>query len=92
MATITHIIERLEEKVKTLVAQNQTLKAELQKANTANETLIKQLEEQQQQFKKVAASNGINSEEELKKAKQLEKQLNQYIQDIDRCIEWLEYN
>jgi len=66
--------------------ENERLKAELEKKNEAEATLKEQSRLLEQQLNLLKASSGQLDE---KAKKDLQKQLNHYIKEIDRCISLL---
>jgi len=78
-------IERLRNENAALIVENRQLKAELDRQGGTVDALKNKLEKTQ----RVGAKNG---EREPEHSEKLRKQIDQYIQEIDRCIEWLHNN
>lgn len=78
-------IERLRNENAALIVENRQLKAELDRQGGTVDALKNKLEKTQ----RVLAKNG---EREPEHSEKLRKQIDQYIQEIDRCIEWLHNN
>ena len=74
-------MDRLNEENNTLKAENERLKTDLDKQKGAVQTLKKT----QGMLDTQHVSKSADSE-------QLKKQLDQYIKEIDKCIEWLSNN
>lgn len=75
--------ERLQRDNSALKEENRTLKAELDRQNGAVETLTYKLEQSQQALQ----ARRKQQPEDIDK---LEQQLEQYIEEISQCIEWLQ--
>lgn len=93
--TISHKIEGIEAKVRQLAGKLHALQIEhsqLQKEyKSLQGELIKKntkLFELEKRTKALPLAQQTNRTEELK-AKQLKKEIAQYIKEIDKCIEWL---
>lgn len=80
---LVHKMERLNRENRELEAENKKLKAELDKQNGAVRTLKNKLEKTQQVM---AVESGGGETERVELVKE---QINQYIEEIDKCIEWL---
>ncbi len=78
-------LERLQNENNTLLLENKNLKSMLQQ-NTAK---LGQMEEKVVQSKVALDSNRGDDPEYSKK---LRKEIEQYISEIDKCIEWLQNN
>jgi uncharacterized protein (UPF0335 family) len=76
-------MERLEGENAELEAENKRLKTELDKQNGAVRTLKNKLEKSQQIM---AVPDGG---EPTGRVELVKEQINQYIEEIDKCIEWL---
>lgn len=86
-------IQRINEKLQQLLRQyqlqqreNERLKKELQQVKELETARAKQIEELEQ---KVAVLKTATSNMSEADKKELEKRLNSYIKEIDRCIEML---
>ena len=93
MSNTSAIIKRIAEKVATITKQQQSLKKEnnrlqeeLTASNKKNKELQQKLEDLSQQIS-VLKLNASSLNEADKK--ELEKRINQYVKEIDRCIAWL---
>ena len=83
-------VEKIEEKVRNLLQQftvlqeeNRLLKRQLADEQTKVTELKNKLDESQQAVP-------MNGTEEKKSTKVLQNQIDHYIQEIDKCIEWLQ--
>ena len=90
MSTVNNALKKVQEKIQLLAKQQATLKKEngklkedLQSATIANKNLQQKLDELQQQVS-ILKMNASSLEETDKK--ELEKRINLYIKEIDRCI------
>lgn len=86
-------LRRIQEKIQQLLKRNQLLQKENEKLTQDNQALREQLNNQQelvdgleQKLTAVKMSSGNLTEEERK---ELEKRMNAYIREIDRCITML---
>ncbi len=86
-------IQRINEKMQSLLKlyqlqqkENDRLKKELQQVKSMEATRARQIEELEQ--KVAVLKTATNNMGEADK-KELEKKLNQYLKEIDRCIEML---
>ena len=93
MSNTSAIIKRIAEKVALITKQQQSLKKEnsrlqeeLTASNKKNKELQQKLEDLSQQIS-VLKLNASSLNEAGKK--ELEKRINQYVKEIDRCIAWL---
>jgi chromosome segregation ATPase len=93
MSNAVAILKRVADKIATLSKQQQSLKKEnsrlqeeLAASGKKNKELQQKLEELTQQIS-VLKLNASSLNEADKK--ELEKRINQYIKEIDRCIAWL---
>jgi len=78
-------VERLENSNRSLLEENQQLKAEMAKGGSKSSDLQLQLAKAQQAL----AQKRADDPEESKK---LRKEIDRYIKEIDQCIEWLNAN
>ncbi|NRB51503.1 MAG: hypothetical protein HRU41_27775 [Saprospiraceae bacterium] len=78
-------VDRLNEENNSLKAENERLKTDLDKQKGAVLTLKNKLDKTQGMLDTQHVSETADSE-------QLKKQLDQYIKEIDKCIEWLSNN
>lgn len=79
VATLETQNAELTEKNQVLLEQNRTLQADLLLRNSEISQLEKQVESQEEQDVDV-----------YERKHYLRKEIDQYIQDIDKCIEWLQ--
>lgn len=77
--------ERLQRENSVLQAENQQLKAGIDKQEATVIALKDKLETAQRAFQEKA-------EEEDEQSQQLKQLIDQYILEIDKCIEWLHHN
>ena len=75
-------IERLEKAKATLLEENEALKTKLRKGDTKTVSLEQQLRKTHE----VLESKRTNDPERTQKVR---KELERYIKEIDKCIEWL---
>lgn len=80
---ITEKLQQLLRSHELVSKENQKLRQELEELRTRQEEQLKKMSELEQSVAVLRTISG-NMEETDKKA--LEKQLNQYIREIDRCI------
>ena len=80
---LTQKMKRLEQENAELEADNKQLKVELDKQNGAVRSLKNKLENTQLAMA-VPSEKGSAERTEL-----VNEQINQYIEEIDKCIEWL---
>jgi len=78
-------MDRLNEENNNLKAENERLKTDLDKQKGAVQTLKNKLDKTQGMLDTQHVNEPAHSEE-------LKKQLDQYIKEIDKCIEWLSNN
>jgi predicted nucleic acid-binding Zn-ribbon protein len=90
MSALQSHIERIEEKLKTVLSRHQSLKKEneklkkqLVKSEEEKEALVDQLKQSALQISMLRSSEG-NSSKASRAA--LEKRINAYVKEIDRCI------
>ena len=86
IARVGSKVARLIKAYRSVLKENERLKAELEKKNEAEATLKEQSRLLEQQLNLLKASSGQLDE---KAKKDLQKQLNLYIREIDRCISLL---
>jgi hypothetical protein len=86
IANISNKVARLIKTYRVVVKENERLKAELEKKGEAESTLKEQSRLLEQQVNLLKATSG-QIDEHAKK--ELQKQLNHYIREIDRCISLL---
>ena len=86
IANISNKVARLIKSYRVIVKENDRLKAELEKKMEAESTLKEQSRLLEQQLNLLKATSG-QIDEQAKK--ELQKQLNHYIREIDRCISLL---
>ena len=86
IARIGAKLARLIKAYRSLTTENEKLKAELEKKTEAEARLKEQSRLLEQQLNMLKASSG-QLDEQAKK--DLQKQLNHYIKEIDRCISLL---
>ena len=86
-------IQRIEIKVQQLLKEYNTSQKEIQRLQKENENLSRQLQTQTEQAKqlhqKVDAQTFSSSNMEDKAKKDLEKRINTYLKDIDKCLSLL---
>lgn len=78
-------LERLQNENSTLLLENKNLKSRL----LQNTTKLGQMEEKVVQSKVALDSK---REDDPEYSKKLRKEIEQYISEIDKCIEWLQNN
>ena len=90
MGNLDEKLMLLEINVKRLIAENTKLHQALEQMKEKHN----QLEEQYQQLVASGESrvNTSNHKSDVRHTEQLKSQLNQYIKEIDQCIEWLQEN
>lgn len=76
-------LERLQNENTALQEENELLKAELDRKNDTVDNLKNKLKESQQVLE-------VNREENPEHNVKLREQIDQYIIEIDKCIEWLQ--
>ena len=76
-------IERLEKAKNDLLEENQQLKSDLKKRNDTIDALELQL-------KKTNEVLELKQMDEPESTKKVRKELDRYIKEIDKCIEWLD--
>ena len=78
-------IERLENDNKSLLEENRLLKAELSKGGSKSSDL---------ELKLAKAQNALveKRENDPEETKKLRKKIDQYVVEIEKCIEWLNAN
>lgn len=81
---------RITDKLQLVIKQHQGMKKELDKLKTDHTALLQKMKEQlelnislEHQLEAAKLSNGITNSGDKK---ELERKLNQYIREIDRCI------
>jgi chromosome segregation ATPase len=83
-------IQRIENKVQQLLKEYNTSQKEIQRLQKENENLTRQLQTQTEQANKlhqrVDAQTFSSSNMEDKAKKDLEKRINTYLKDIDKCL------
>ncbi len=75
-------LERLKQENAGLRQENTTLKADLDRQRGTVSALSNKLEQSQRAL-------GAQREVQPKQSKELQQQLDQYIEEINHCIEWL---
>ena len=75
-------MERIQRENAALQEENKQLKAELDRQKGTASALKDKLEKTQRAL-------GLQREEQPEHSKELKDQLDQYIHEIDQCIEWL---
>ncbi|HMO41548.1 MAG TPA: hypothetical protein PKC76_19035 [Saprospiraceae bacterium] len=78
-------LERLQRENATLIAENQQLKTDMDKQEAMIIALKNKLETAQSAMEQRA-------DEETEHSRQQKQLIDQYIQEIDKCIEWLHRN
>ena len=78
-------MERLQGEKLALLDENKQLKIELDRQKGTADVLKDKLERTQRVLSQ-------KQEEDLEQSEQLKDQIDQYIKEIDRCIEWLHNN
>lgn len=76
-------LERLEKTNSDLLDENQQLKAKLKKGESKALSL-------EQQLRKTHEVLELKRTDEPEQTKKVRKELDRYIKEIDKCIEWLE--
>ena len=76
-------LERLQNENKTLLQENTALKTELDK----KENKLSQIE---QKVAKTQVALDEKREDDPGRSKKLRKEIEQYINEVDKCIEWLQ--
>ncbi|MBM3413414.1 MAG: hypothetical protein FJY16_00505 [Bacteroidetes bacterium] len=90
MSTFQHDLERIQQKLLQLVqyqqklrAENQALREQLANSAEEKELLTAQITQLQEQIGLLKLNSGSLESQEKK---EMEKKINQYIREIDRCI------
>ena len=83
LETVLHKVNRLIRQYKVLEKENERIRQELEKKSEAESLLKEKAVQLEQQLNLIRASGGEGDETSRK---ELEKQLNHYIREIDRCI------
>lgn len=90
MSTLQHDLERIQQKLQQLVqhqqklrAENQQLRAQLASSAEEKQVLIGQITQLQEQIGLLKMNSGSLENQDKK---EMEKKINQYIREIDRCI------
>jgi regulator of replication initiation timing len=90
MSTLQHDLERIQQKLQQLVqvqqklrAENQALREQLAVTTEEKETLTGHITQLQEQIGLLKMSSGSLENQDRK---EMEKKINQYIREIDRCI------
>ena len=86
IARLTTRVARLVRDFKGLQQENEKLRSELQQRTAMVDSLREQVQSLEQQLHLMRLSAG---ESDVQARKELEKKLNQYIREIDRCISLL---
>lgn len=101
---ITERLTRIEQKVKQLASKmeqlqklNVALEEENRKLKSSMAVLKEKLDKPAQNIAvtpPVAATPATNNNDgtDEKRSRKLKKEINQYIKEIDKCIEWLQHN
>jgi len=90
MSTLQIDLERIQQKLQQLVqyqqklrAENQVLREQVAKSVEEKEILAAQISQLQEQIGLLKLNNGSLESQDKK---EMEKKINQYIREIDRCI------
>ncbi|MBM3159174.1 MAG: hypothetical protein FJZ69_05385 [Bacteroidetes bacterium] len=90
MSTLQIDLERIQQKLQQLVqyqqklrAENQVLREQVAKSVEEKEILAAQISQLQEQIGLLKLNNGTLESQDKK---EMEKKINQYIREIDRCI------
>ncbi|MEY4586084.1 MAG: hypothetical protein RIT05_502 [Bacteroidota bacterium] len=90
MSTLQHDLERIQQKLQQLVqhqqklrTENQQLRAQLASSAEEKQVLIGQITQLQEQIGLLKMNSGSLENQDKK---EMEKKINQYIREIDRCI------
>ena len=90
MSTLQHDLERIQQKLQQLVqhqqklrAENQQLRAQLASSAEEKQVLRGQITQLQEQIGLLKMNSGSLENQDKK---EMEKKINQYIREIDRCI------
>jgi predicted nuclease with TOPRIM domain len=90
MSTLQHDLERIQQKLQQLVqhqqklrTENQQLRAQLASSAEEKQVLTGQITQLQEQIGLLKMNSGSLENQDKK---EMEKKINQYIREIDRCI------
>ncbi|MCP3932514.1 MAG: hypothetical protein GY705_25865 [Bacteroidetes bacterium] len=83
-------VSLLVSKLENLQSENASLSDENTRLKTALELENERVQLLKYKLEKVQQTMGENPGEEPEGSKKLKKQIDQYIKEIDKCIEWLQ--